>query len=221
MHRSGTSCLTGLLADAGVFLGDVSKQNPYNPKGNHENPRIMRLHDEVLAANAGRWDDPPRGEITWSPAHKASLRAILAEYQDQPLWAFKDPRTLFTLSAWQEMIPGMRYIATFRHPSAVAQSLHRRGRMPPDRAYGLWLRYNQRLLQLHAALGFDMLCFDLEPSFYLRAVSGAFLRLGLDNCDNRLGFFEETLRNTVTDPMFNELPPEVIRTYDQLRDVAG
>jgi len=59
MHRSGTSCLTGLLEDAGVPLGDVQKENPHNPLGNQENLRIMHLHDAVLAANGGSWDAPP------------------------------------------------------------------------------------------------------------------------------------------------------------------
>ena len=36
MHRSGTSCLAGMLRDAGVFMGEVSEANAYNRKGNLE-----------------------------------------------------------------------------------------------------------------------------------------------------------------------------------------
>src|SRR5579863_9360624 len=92
MHRSGTSCLTGLLEDAGVYLGGVSKKNPYNLKGNQENLQIMKLHDEVLSENGGRWDNPPRAEARWSETHKAELRLLVDDYVSHPLWAFKDPR---------------------------------------------------------------------------------------------------------------------------------
>jgi hypothetical protein len=217
MHRSGTSCLTGLLEDAGVFLGDVSKKNPYNLKGNHENLRIMHLHDEVLASNGGSWDAPPEGDVIWTDAQRTSLREIIDKYQHQALWAFKDPRTLFTLSAWQNALPGLRYIGTFRHPGAVAQSLYRRGRLSADEAYQLWLRYNRRLLELQQTLRFDILCFDLERAAYIQSVTSAFRHLDLDVTDSNLAFFEDELRNTHIEPMFAEPPEEVINIYSQLR----
>jgi len=221
MHRSGTSCLTGLLEDVGVYLGEVSKKNPYNLKGNHENSRIMHLHDEVLASNSGSWDNPPQGNVTWSETQKTSLQTILNQYMHHPLWAFKDPRSLFTLAAWQDAVPDLRYLGTFRHPSAVAQSLYRRSKLPADKAYTLWLRYNQRLLELHKTLRFDILCFDLERAAYIQAVGNAFRRLGLDVSDTSLAFFEEHLRNSTIEPIFAEPPREVMATYERLRGAAA
>ena len=220
MHRSGTSCLTGLLEDAGVYLGGVSKQNPHNRKGNQENLLIMRLHDEVLKDNGGGWDNPPREDAVWSDAQKAALGAIVAQYAGHPLWAFKDPRSLFTLSAWQQALPELAYIGTFRHPGAVAQSLHRRGKMPAEDGFALWLRYNSRLLELQTRYGFDLLCFDLEPEAYMQAVGRAFQRLGLDASHTTLAFFEESLRNTAIDPVFSTPPPEVMRVYERMREMA-
>jgi len=221
MHRSGTSCLTGLLEDAGVFLGEVSKKNPHNLKGNHENIRIMHLHDEVLNSNGNSWDDPPHGKLIWSEVQKTALRAILDEYQHQRLWAFKDPRSLFTLPVWQDAVPDLRYIGTFRHPGAVAQSLHRRGKMAAERAFRLWLRYNKQLLELQETLGFDILCFDLERADYIKSVANAFHHLGLDVSDTNLAFFEEDLRSTSIEPMFAEPPQEVMEIYLHLRKIAA
>lgn len=221
MHRSGTSCLTGMLEDAGVFLGKVSKQNPHNKKGNQENPDIMRLNDAVLTANGAAWDHPPEGEVSWGQEQKDALQAILSQYRGHPTWAFKDPRTLFTLSGWRAALPELRFIGTFRHPGAVAQSLHRRGKMSPERGFGLWLRYNQRLLQYHAEQRFDLLCFDLAPQAYMQAATRAFGRLGLDASHTAFAFFEEQLRNTGIDPMFTAPPAEVLRVYGQLRDLAA
>lgn len=221
MHRSGTSCLTGLLEDAGVYLGEVSKKNPHNLKGNQESLRIMHLHNDVMAANGGSWDNPPTGSVNWNAAQLSTLDEILKSYAGHALWAFKDPRSLFTLSAWHEALPDLRYIGTFRHPGAVAQSLHRRGKMSPQQGFNLWLRYNQRLLELHAQYGLDLLCFDLEPAVYMQAVKGAFGRLGLDSSHTSLAFFEESLRNTRIDPMFAEPPAEIMATYELLMGAAA
>lgn len=221
MHRSGTSCLTGLLEDAGVYLGGVSKQNPHNLKGNQENLQIMHLHNAVLEANGFSWDNPPTGAADWSPDQRAELALILKEYAGHARWAFKDPRSLFTLSAWQDALPGLRYIGTFRHPSAVAQSLYRRGQMPAEHGFGLWLLYNTRLLELQARHGFDLLCFDLEPATYIASVHKAFGRLGLDSSHTRLAFFEESLRHDSIDPMFASPPEHIMQAYGRLREKAA
>lgn len=220
MHRSGTSCLTGMLEDAGVFLGKVSKQNPHNRKGNQENLDIMRLNDAVLAANGAAWDHPPAGDVSWSNEHRHSLEAVLSQYEGHACWAFKDPRTMFTLSGWRAALPELRFIGTFRHPGAVAQSLHRRGKMSPDQGFELWRHYNQRLLQYHTEQRFDLLCFDLAPGAYMAAATRAFGRLGLDASHTSYAFFEEQLRNTAVEPMFDAPPAEALMLYEQLRDLA-
>lgn len=221
MHRSGTSCLTGLLEDAGVFLGKVSKQNPHNRKGNQENLDIMRLNEAVLAANGAAWDRPPEGEVSWNQEQSHALQAILSQYRGHSPWAFKDPRTMFTLAGWRAALPELQFIGTFRHPGAVAQSLYRRGKMPPEQGFELWRRYNQRLLEYHAGQRFDLLCFDLDPEPYMQAARRAFARLGLDASHTAFAFFEEQLRNSAIEPMFADPPAEVMRVYARLRDLAA
>ena len=221
MHRSGTSCVTGLLEDAGVFLGNVSKQNPHNKKGNQENLRIMRLHDAVLAANGGSWDNPPEAALAWSAEQKAELQAIIEEYRGHAPWAFKDPRSTFTLPAWREALPALRLIGTFRHPGAVAQSLHRRGKLSPEQGFGIWIRYNRRLLRHHAEQSFDLLCFDLAPEPYMQAAAKAFGRLNLDVSHTDFAFFEEQLRNIAIDPAFAAPPAEAMELYSRLQALAA
>jgi len=69
MHRSGTSYLTGILEEAGLWLGEVTRVSTFNAKGNRESPPLMRLNDAVLAANGGSWHCPPEGAVTWSLEH--------------------------------------------------------------------------------------------------------------------------------------------------------
>ncbi len=220
MHRSGTSCLTGLLEDAGVYLGNVSKKNPYNLKGNHENLRIMQLHDAVLASNDGSWDNPPSKPVIWNEAQKAALTAIVDEYHDHACWAFKDPRALLTLDGWREKLPRLRFLGTFRDPGAVAQSLYRRGRLAPEQGFDLWLRYNHQLLDYHGEIGFDVLCFDLTPSDYLAAAARAFQRLGLGISSAEFKFYDADLRSNEVDPMFSNPPHEVTATYERLKEIS-
>ena len=221
MHRSGTSCLTGLLEDAGVYLGGVSKKNPHNLKGNQENLRIVHLHNAVLESIGGSWDRPPITPATWSQEQKTELRSILQEYGGHVRWAFKDPRSLFTLTGWKELVPDLSYIGTFRHPSAVVQSLHRRGKMPLEQGFELWRHYNTRLLEERNRHRFDILCFDLTPPVYIAAVQKAFGRLGLDSSRTSLAFFEDSLRNTAVDSMFTTPPVDVMHLYETLRGVAA
>lgn len=219
MHRSGTSCLTGLLEDVGVFLGNVSKKNPYNLKGNQENLRIMELNDAVLNDNGATWDNPPISTAVWSPQRKKELKDILKEYDEQDIWAFKDPRVLFTLEGWMQRIPNLQFIGTFRHPEAVAQSLYNRGKMPRDEAYSLWRKYNEKLLWYHEKYNFDVVNFNLESEAYLDTVLNVFKKLGLVESTSTMDFFDSTLRHAKIDEQV-EMPAGVQETYDRLLSIS-
>ncbi|MFD2233067.1 hypothetical protein [Phaeospirillum tilakii] len=75
MHRSGTSCLTGMLEQAGLPLGEVNTVSRHNRKGNRENNEVMRLNDAVLAASGGRWDQPPPA-LCWDDLHRAERETL-------------------------------------------------------------------------------------------------------------------------------------------------
>ena len=216
MHRSGTSCLTGLLEDAGVFLGEVSKSNPHNRKGNQENLRIMALNDAVLADAGAAWDRPPEQPVPWAPQRLTDLRQVVAGYRGQGPWAFKDPRTLFTLPGWLEVLPGLQFLGTFRHPTAVARSLWRRGGLPLEAGIALWQRYNLALLDFAAAHHVPLVDFDLPPGPYLNRVAQVFRTLGLEAQPQDMAFFTPDLRTAEIDHDL-PLPPETARLYRALK----
>ncbi len=216
MHRSGTSCLTGLLEDAGVFLGEVSKSNPHNRKGNQENLRIMALNDAVLADVGAAWDRPPEQSAPWMPQRLTDLRQIVAGYRGQEPWAFKDPRTLFTLTGWLQLLPGLQFLGTFRHPAAVACSLWRRGRLPLEEGIALWQRYNLALLRCAETHHVPLVDFDLPPGPYLYRVTQVFRTLGLEAHPQQMAFFTPDLRTAQVDYDL-PLPPETERVYRALK----
>jgi hypothetical protein len=214
MHRSGTSCLTGLLGDAGVWLGPVEKGSPFNAKGNNENRQVMNVNKAVLAANDASWFAPPLGDAPWAPEHCQRADEILAEtLADDRITAMKDPRSLFTGRGWWERAEAagaqVSAIGTFRRPERVIASLlHREEDLDEPTCRAMWLAYNHRLLEFHDEIGFPIVDFDLPGREYLTAVERALARLGIIP-PHPLEFFEEDLRH-------QSIPPAPDRELDDI-----
>lgn len=242
MHRSGTSCLAGSLQEAGLYLGDVNTAAPHNAKGNRENRAIMDLQDDLLHANGGNWDAPPR-EVVWQPEHRARRDAIIATYPTDQIWGFKDPRTLLTLSGWLETLSSVRFVGTFRHPLAVAASLHARNGISIEKSLMLWITYNRLLLDYHQRFKFPMVCFDWPLERYRQCLLVIAPTLNLAVPTAGFSFFESALRRNEAPrdeatlnrfftrlhallrgkPGWNEttLPKPVAMLYRQLQEIAA
>lgn len=229
MHRSGTSCLTGLLQQAGLVLGDVVEQAPYNKKGNRENLDIMALNDSVLAFSNAAWDSPPT-ELCWDSQHQSTRDAIIHRYSESAVWGFKDPRTMLTLPFWLEGLDEERlqFIATFRHPLSVAKSLNaRQPDLSIEKGLALWRHYNEKLLDYHKQFNFPVLNFDLDPESYLQAFHAAVQRLDKLSIppDKPLDFFDDALRHQKTlhaDELqqYAQVLAPLMPVYEQLRLLA-
>lgn len=214
MHRSGTSCLTGLLEEVGFYLGQVSKWNPHNTKGNQEHLEIVGLNNDVLAYNGGAWDRPPTQVCTWKEELVVRRDALIARFRGHEPWAFKDPRTLLTLEGWREALPELICVGSFRHPWSVAQSLVTRGGIEFDHGLALWEAYNQRLLKLVESEGMPLVCYDLPPEAYLENVRAVLRALGVDWAGT-FSFFADELRHQRALSEV-ELPDSSIRLYRKL-----
>jgi hypothetical protein len=198
MHRSGTSCLAGSLEERGLFLGEVINYAKFNIKGNKENHERMKINNDVLAMNGGTWDAPPQA-LVWDDALRHARDVHIARYSDRKIWGLKDPRMLYTLPFWQEADLDIRFVGTFRHPTAVEKSLMRRGEglQPKTPAIELWKRYNLKLLDYLSQRTFPLVCFDWVPSKYIRTVDLISCELGLQVPPGAPpGFFEDDLRSS-------------------------
>ena len=202
MHRSGTSCLTGMLEQSGFFSGEVEHWSPDNEKGSRENSRIVALNDSILQLAGLAWDNPD-GKLVASPDHKEERDRILASLKldsgDRP-WLFKDPRTLLTLDFWLEANVRPFLLGIARHPLAVAGSISRRNLMPAADALALWTIYNKLLLKHQACYGFPVVLFEFPDSEFAqkvqRAVESAFeaeVELGLIKVGALAEFIDSTI----------------------------
>jgi len=219
MHRSGTSCLTGSLQEAGLFLGECHTWNPHNLKGNRENQRIVDINDRVLAENGAAWDRPPQRQVSWSPPSRQAALELFAEYAGHATFGFKDPRTLLALEGWQSLFPQMEFIGIFRHPLAVVESLRRRGGMPRSQALDLWYQYNRRLLREHDRLQFPLLCFDDSGAVFQQKLTAVLAGMAFDVSGWQGDFYEPELKYA-EQGMEGKLPWKVIRLYRKLRKRA-
>ena len=218
MHRSGTSALTGSLEQAGLFVGDVVQWAPFNRKGNRENLEIRQLNDDVLSFSGGAWNDPPQ-RLSWNQEHVGRRDELVRKFALRAsVWGFKDPRTVLTLPFWRDAPTKLKFVGTFRSPSAVAQSLFNREGMPFEQGLGLWLFYNKIILEEFKRTPFPVICFDLPADAYFQRLTSLILHFGLNvveatSVDN---FFEPELRH-VDSQLASEKPnSEVARLYAAL-----
>jgi hypothetical protein len=217
MHRSGTSCLTGALEACGLSLGDVSRYNLHNPRGNLEIREVSRLHESILVRSGGSWHDPPRS-IELGPGDRAALRRSVDGLVAQAPAGIKDPRLLLLADRWAEVAPRASLVGTFRHPMAVASSLGKRDGMSVRKATALWLTYNQRLVELHRKSSFPLIEFDpSDHDVYCSLVATAALTFGLHpNLDGIRSFVKPSLAAPVRED--TPIPPACRETYDYLLD---
>ena len=219
MHRSGTSCLTGILQGCGVELGEVFTCNPHNQRGNRENARIMILNDAILAHNGGAWNDPVDVQ-NWTAEHIIERDEIINELASGGAkhWGFKDPRTLLTLPFWLEAVQP-QLIGTFRYPMSVAMSLQQRDHMTLDEAFLLWHDYNRRLIDYWQKFNFPLINFDLEANDYLTDIVRKLAGIGLDRLkiDSALSFYDKGLLHQNNMELTREkLPGEIAEMYQRL-----
>lgn len=152
MHRSGTSALSGELANLGVFMGKTlyKAQKGVNEKGFFENKKLVELNDKILDDLISSWDDPCAliscKKETSSLLTDEAVSLIHSEYSKFDVWGMKDPRVTILLRFWKKIFKLSRltpnFILMLRNPFEVADSLKKRDCFSLDKSLMLWLNYN-------------------------------------------------------------------------------
>lgn len=154
MHRSGTSALSGELANFGVFMGKslLKPQAGVNDKGFWENAKLVELNDTLFDTIVSSWDDPVSPiRLANTPeldeSHLLFMENFISkEYQNCDLWGMKDPRVSILLPFWNKVFDRLsikpNYILMIRHPLEVAGSLCKRDGFSQNKGLMLWLNYN-------------------------------------------------------------------------------
>jgi O-antigen biosynthesis protein len=198
MHRSGTSAIASGLRALSVYLGDnFFDPQPDNPTGYWEDKTIVHISQRVLEELRLKWDDTSLIAPDRFHHHRIRLLKLKAvhylktAFGSQPLWGFKDPRTIRLLPFWLAAVHDFgaadAYVLAIRNPSSVVASLFRRQEIKEEKARRLWLVHTVPFLhELRdkplVVVDYDLLM--LEPSAQLERIAGK-LGLSLDDADRR------------------------------------
>lgn len=177
-HRSGTSMLTQVLHEAGLFVGDrLLGANPYNPYGHFEDQDVLEFHDKVLQSNQSNWMFDGNATDLWLSADdELWIRAFVGRRNTlHKVWGFKDPRVCLFLRQWDRAIETALYIVLFRDFLETTQSilnrqardilmekgsseLHLRFWRTPSLAFRMWVAYNREVVKFAELHGDRIIC---------------------------------------------------------------
>lgn len=150
MHRSGTSAITGMLAQAGFAAPtDQMSANIVNPKGFWESLSIAKLNDDFLAEMESHWSSSLPLPTGWSESMSArewrtSLLNLISEvFRGAELPTVKDPRfctLILGLEPWLESrLIDTSFIMPIRNPLEVYKSLTKAQGTDLYHAIRLWI----------------------------------------------------------------------------------
>jgi len=167
MHRSGTSCITSILAQNGLHLGDdLLKANSINPEGFWESNEVIKINELVLDRFQYDYTNPA-GVVTHFP--RSLLRRAeryLLRLASKPVVGWKDPRTTITWPAWHELLYKNRHVvvACFRAPRNVGKSFNACDEnLGYETALECWRKYNSMVASIVSEVVFINFDEPLEP----------------------------------------------------------
>jgi len=209
MHRSGTSAVSGLLDELGVFMGKnlFAPQENVNEKGFFENAKVVDINDLLFDALLGSWDDPFSYdfELKYSDAYRefelTTKKFLSNEYASYELWGMKDPRTSLHLPFWDKMITNGNtlpcYLMMLRNPLEVVASIVKRDGFSKKKALILWINYTLSTYLFCASKSLYILNFDSLLASPEKVMTGICEKFNIDMPQKELTFIEAKLRNHV------------------------
>ncbi len=152
MSRSGTSMLTRILDELGLFTG-------HRLTDNHEAVFFREINDWLLTQCSGGLENPSTFKYLLKDWEARALFGRFINYTmktprvmsflgmrkylkyrtpanlDVP-WGWKDPRNTYTLPFWLDLFPEAKVIHIFRHPLDIINSLRTRRKRGLSRLEG-------------------------------------------------------------------------------------
>lgn len=166
--RCGTSAVTRSLNLLGVNIGsNLIEKDETNPKGFWEDQKIVEVHKQLIKEFAGHKRYFPHD---WTKSEKARKhKEVIIDYLQEHLanhdtWAWKDPRTCFTLELWKEIFTELNilphYLIMVRNPMDVVHSFKKAYNINKNNALYQW--EIKTLLSLGKTQGESRLLIDYD-----------------------------------------------------------
>ncbi len=192
-HRSGTSAVAGMFSALGLSMGELLPPGPDNPRGYYETAEILRAHEDLLRQLEHDWVWPPH-RFSGNAVDSTRLANAIESIETDRPWGVKDPRSMFLLPAWTNIVPRFRMVGVVRDPASIAKSLLSRNNFSPEQAHVIVDRYVRRLHDLWKYLDFPIVDFDADPATTAERVRAIAAFHGLEG-DAPGQVFESSLRH--------------------------
>ena len=228
MHRSGTSLVTEVLNQLGLFVG--IRKDP-----NFEAIFFHNINNWLFSQSGGSWDHPDsikyllKNREILMLAQDCIQRSInspkvisylgWSKYFRYPSlfnfnipWGWKDPKNTFTLPLWLSLFPNAKVIHVYRHGVDVAKSIIVRESSQLNQCIESYGKRKFLYFIASRRSGFTdaLRCTNLEDAFTLREEYTSKAR------SHVLGLKESAIEIKYED--FLEMPIEIIK---QLVDFCG
>lgn len=156
MHRSGTSCMAGILYYSGLYIGDnLLPPSPKNPKGYFENQDFWRLHHSILRSVGRSWDDIRPMPKDWEKKFRVKCKKFMLKmlikrhFGKCEVFGLKDPTIALLLPVYIDVFKSMNiepcFIIMKRNAEAVARSLLKAEGLDKDKSLLLRKMYYDSL----------------------------------------------------------------------------
>lgn len=140
MGRSGTSMLSSILEQCGVYMGADQDHNKESLFFQRQNKWLFNQADV-------RWDSPENFKFVTEDFNKLSVEILnnhlksfrrvsylgwrqslkyRSIYKLDIAWGWKDPRNTYTIDIWSKIFPNAKVIHIYRNPMDVFGSLYNR-----------------------------------------------------------------------------------------------
>ncbi|WP_257389601.1 sulfotransferase, partial [Tahibacter caeni] len=187
MHRSGTSCVAGLLHLLGAYggrPGSFLREPRENARGFLERGDLHLACVAALRRRGGDWSVPLGWGDAAVSAARAQLRTDWATIHDelaaQAPWFVKEPRLCLLFDEIADTVEQPVFVHVVRAPTAAAASVQRRDGLTAPHALALWEHYNHAAAAVAArgrGLVLDYHCLLQQPREQLQR-----LRQRLQDC---------------------------------------
>ena len=154
MHRSGTSALTGMLAQAGLDVPDDLMDRPddvINLKGYWESEGLMQVNDSLFADLGLHWSSSDQLPVNWWTTQKAVvwrrhlIRQLTQTCRGTQHPVIKDPRMCVLMAGMRPLfnaaVVDFCFFIPVRHPMEVARSLQSAQGTSLGRGLALWIAH--------------------------------------------------------------------------------
>lgn len=170
MHRSGTSAMSAILKIAGIYNKVTDNISPDNPKGFFEWHKGMDINGKIFRLFKSEWDDEkprPYNEKKCDRVaifKKEIMQAIDEDFNDQKLFAIKDPRISVLLPIYLEILNTMNIepllIMMERPDEEIYLSLKKRNNFSRKKSFALCKKYKETVYKNISGIKHIIVNFD-------------------------------------------------------------